>query len=51
MKVTETSVFHKGKLDEGAMENLLDTGLDSAKKRAVETSKKRGHAYNKNYKM
>jgi hypothetical protein len=48
--VTETSMFHKGKLDEGAMENLLDTGLDSAKKRAVKTSKERGHAYNKNYK-
>lgn len=44
---TRGSMFHKGKLDEGAVGDLIDKGLDGAKKRAEERQKKYGHAFQK----
>lgn len=41
------SMFHKGKLDEGAMEDLLDRGLEGATQRAEERKKKYGRAFQK----
>ena len=39
------SLTHNHKLDEGAIGNLLDVGLDGAKNRALERNKKTGHAF------
>ena len=41
------SIFHKGKYDEGAVDDLLEKGLDGAKHRAEERQKKYGHAFHK----
>jgi hypothetical protein len=40
-------VTHNGKLDEGAVENLLDRGIDGAKTRAVERNNKIGSSFRK----
>lgn len=42
------SVMHRGKVDEGAMEDLLDKTLPGAKVRAVQRFKNRGSAFTKN---
>ena len=42
------SCYHNGKLDDGAVSNLLDQGLGKAKKRAVTRNKKIGHSFHKN---
>lgn len=42
------SVMHKGKVDEGAMEDLLDKSLPKAKLRANERQVNQGHAFTKN---
>ena len=42
------SCYHNGKLDDGAVSNLLDQGLGKAKKRAVTRNKKIGHSFYKN---
>lgn len=39
------SMFHKGKLDEGAMGDLLDRGLEGASKRAKERKEKYGRGF------
>lgn len=44
---TRGSMFHKGKYDEGAVDDLLEKGLDGAKKRAEERQNKYGHAFQK----
>ena len=41
------SMFHKGKLDEGAMGDLIDRGLEGAKTRAEERKKKYGRGFQK----
>ena len=41
------SMFHKGKLDEGAMGDLIDRGLEGAEKRAQERKKKYGRGFQK----
>ena len=41
------SMFHKGKLDEGAMGDLLDRGLEGAETRAKERKKKYGRGFQK----
>lgn len=41
------SMFHKGKLDEGAMGDLLDRGLEGATERAKERTKKYGRGFQK----
>ena len=43
------TMFHKDKLDEGAMEDLLDKGLEGAKHRAEDREKKlgKGRAFSK----
>lgn len=43
--IKQPSLFHNGKLDEGAVGNLLDVGLDGAKQRAEERIKKKGAAF------
>lgn len=45
------SAFHNGKLDSGAVENLIDTGFDGAKKRIDERANKLGAPFimKKNY--
>lgn len=50
---TTLSVMHNNKLDEGAVENLIDVGFDGAKKRIDERTKKLGAPYikKKNYKL
>lgn len=40
-------VTHNHKLDEGAVENILDMGIDGAKKRAVERNTKIGSSFRK----
>lgn len=42
------SLYHNHKLDSGAVGDLLDVGLDGAKKRAVNRNKKMGHSFRKN---
>lgn len=42
-----TGVTYNGKLDSGATENLLDMGLEKAKKRALERNKKYGSSFRK----
>ena len=42
------SVMHKGKVDEGAMEDLLDKSLPKAKARANKRQKTRGSSFTKN---
>lgn len=42
------SVMHRGKVDEGAMEDLLDKTLPGAKVRAVKRFKNRGASFTKN---
>lgn len=42
------SVMHKGKVDEGAMEDLLDKSLPKAKTRALNRQKTRGSSFTKN---
>lgn len=41
------SMYHNNKLDEGAVENLLDVGLDGAKNRAVQRNNKYGSSFRK----
>ena len=41
------STMHHGKLDEGATEDLLDKGLENAKKRAVSRNKTQGSSFHK----
>ena len=41
------SPFYNGKIDEGAINDLLDKGLSGAKDRADERTKKNGGAFNK----
>jgi hypothetical protein len=41
------SLTYNGKLDPGATDELLERGLDGAKKRAKEREKKTGHAFRK----
>lgn len=41
------STTYNNKLDSGAVENLLDVGLDKAKKRADERNKKYGSSFHK----
>jgi hypothetical protein len=47
---TRGSVMHKGKVDEGAIGDLLDKGLDGAMKRADQRQKNTGHAFSKSSK-
>ena len=42
------SIFHKGKLDEGAVEDLLDKSLPQAENRAKERQDNLGHSFIKN---
>ena len=42
------SVMHRGRVDEGAMEDLLDKSLPKAKVRARNRQKSRGSAFTKN---
>lgn len=42
------SIMHRGKIDEGAMEDLLDKSLPKAKKRARERQKIKGSSFTKN---
>ena len=42
------SVMHRGKVDEGAMEDLLDKSLPGAKVRAVKRFKNKGASFTKN---
>lgn len=42
------SVMHRGKVDEGAMEDLLDKTLPGAKVRAVKRFKNKGASFTKN---
>lgn len=44
---SEPSLTFNNKLDEGAVGNLLDVGIDKAKKRADERNKKLGHSFKK----
>ena len=41
------SLMHNGKIDAGAVGNLLDVGLDGAKKRAVKRNKVKGSSFQK----
>ena len=41
------SVTHNGKLDSGAVEDLIDRGLEGVKKRALERKKKYGAGFKK----
>lgn len=41
------SVMHNNKLDYGAADNLIEMGLDSAKKRIKEREKKTGYGFRK----
>lgn len=43
----KTGTTYNGKLDTGATENLLDMGLENAKKRALERNKKYGSSFRK----
>lgn len=43
----EPSLQYKGKYDEGAVADYLDTTLDSAKKRAIERENTTGNAFKK----
>lgn len=42
------SAFHKGKVDEGAMKDLLERSLPKAEERMKERQAKTGHAFTKN---
>ena len=44
------SITHKGKIDEGAVADLIDKGLDGAVKRADLRQKNTGHAFSKSNK-
>ena len=41
------SITYNNKLDSGAVENLLDVGLEGAKKRALDRNKSRGSSFHK----
>lgn len=41
------STTYNNKLDSGAVENLLDVGLEGAKKRALDRNKSRGSSFHK----
>lgn len=45
---SDPSITHKGKIDDGAVADYLDTTLDGAKKRAVERQTKFGSSFRKN---
>jgi hypothetical protein len=46
-KSSRASTNYKGKLDSGATEDLIDRGLEGAKKRALERNKNKGSAFRK----
>lgn len=46
-KNSRPSTTYNGKLDAGATENLLDMGLEGAKKRALQRNKKFGSSFRK----
>lgn len=50
---SEPSITHRGKIDEGAIENLLDSGLEGAKNRADVRKASLGASFikKKNYKL
>lgn len=50
-KNSTPSLTHKGKLDSGSVENLLDVGLEGAKKRALKRNKNYGKSFIKNRKV
>lgn len=52
MKTDDTrgSIMHHDKIDEGAIGDLIDKGLDGAIKRADQRQKETGHAFSKNNK-
>lgn len=44
---SKSSTMHHGKLDEGATEELLDRGLEGAKKRALSRNASKGSSFHK----